>query len=385
MVSEADIATGQEATWVEQLVQSKIVQDWEAQDEPIHLKHISKRILQAGGQETGRLLGVYQQILLSGSVAADNSYAQLELRLSGLVVQFQGQLWVYNRIYAEVFNQAWVEQALSDLRPYAEALRAWLATDDSSRLLQGQALRDALTWAEGKSITEEDHRFLSASQALEESEARKALKAKTQRQLIGILGIYSIVAIGLAGWGYVAQKQASENAELAEQQKELALQAINTFTYDLVDELVQLPRTSHIITSILESNTALLDQIYVLDPDTPEALREKASNLSRMGNAWLLLGKTELALQAYQQALKVSQKLAQDDPTNVQAQRDLMISYYKLGAIHDKLQKSALAQSFYQQALAIAEVLAKKDTANAQAQQDLKVLRSLVEQCNKMP
>ena len=51
-----------EAFWVEKLVRSHIIENWEANDEPEHLKTIRDRILRRE-QRAGRLLGLYQQIL----------------------------------------------------------------------------------------------------------------------------------------------------------------------------------------------------------------------------------------------------------------------------------------------------------------------------------
>jgi AAA-like domain len=51
---------------VEQVVQLRIVENWESQDEPEHLKTIRDRILR-NQQKTGQLLGLYQQILQSAN------------------------------------------------------------------------------------------------------------------------------------------------------------------------------------------------------------------------------------------------------------------------------------------------------------------------------
>jgi hypothetical protein len=70
------------------------------------------------------------------------------------------------------------------LLPYAEALKAWDASRqrDPSRLLRGQVLQDALTWAEGKSLSSLDYQFLAASQTLEQREARNQLELPNIRQ-----------------------------------------------------------------------------------------------------------------------------------------------------------------------------------------------------------
>ncbi|BAY23626.1 WD repeat-containing protein [Calothrix sp. NIES-2100] len=170
------------AAWVEELVQTQVISNWESQDEPEHLKTIRDRILRSGGQRTGRLLGLYQQILQQEEIADDNSLEQTQLRLSGLVVRRKGKLGVYNRIYAAVFNLNWLEKALADLRPYGEALKAWVDSgyQDESRLLQGQALRDALAWASDKSLIDEDYKFLSASERIDKREIEIALEVKEE-------------------------------------------------------------------------------------------------------------------------------------------------------------------------------------------------------------
>lgn len=179
--SDSSIPEGSEVKWVEELVRSQVIENWEFQDEPEHLRTIRDRILRRE-QLTSRLLGLYQQILQRGEIAGNDSLTQMELRLSGLVVKQQGKLRVYNRIYKAVFDQRWVEKALAELRPYAEAISAWLAANcqDESRLLRGQALQEALAWTMGKSVSEQDYQFLAASQEFDKKELQKALEAEKQ-------------------------------------------------------------------------------------------------------------------------------------------------------------------------------------------------------------
>ncbi|HAA29283.1 MAG TPA: hypothetical protein DCE56_18260, partial [Cyanobacteria bacterium UBA8553] len=56
------IPPGNEEFWVESVVRNYIIDKWESQDEPEHLKTIRDRIL-SNSQRAGRLLGIYQQIL----------------------------------------------------------------------------------------------------------------------------------------------------------------------------------------------------------------------------------------------------------------------------------------------------------------------------------
>jgi WD40 repeat protein len=216
------IASGNEASWVENLVKRRIISNWEAQDEPEHLRTIRDRLCRcplgnrilSNSQRAARLLGIYQQILQRGEIAIDDSPEQMELRLSGLVEKQQSFLKVKNPIYQNVFDWEWVEKQLASVRPYSQALDAWIASQkhDTSRLLRGQALRDAQIWAQGKSLSDLDYQFLAASQdvdslelqlvleaeRLKEVEARLALKkknAKRQKYWIAALSLALAIAI----------------------------------------------------------------------------------------------------------------------------------------------------------------------------------------------
>jgi WD40 repeat protein len=162
---------------VKALVQKYVIENWEANDELEHLKTIRDRLLLDYQDRTALLLGIYQQILTDAEhkICADNSLDQRRLQLSGLVVKRNGYLQVYNPIYREIFNLDWVQQELAKLRPYQENFAAWIASNrqDTSRLLHGQALDDALQWKVGKRLSDEDNDFLDASRDDERQELKK--------------------------------------------------------------------------------------------------------------------------------------------------------------------------------------------------------------------
>ncbi|MEG4519923.1 MULTISPECIES: WD40 domain-containing protein [unclassified Microcoleus] len=178
------IPPGTEEFFVESIVRSHIIDNWESQDEPEHLKTIRDRILR-NEQRAGRLLGIYQQILQGVEVPTDDCGEQIELLLSGLVIKQQGCLQVKNRIYREVFNLDWVEKQLGKLRPYSQVFDAWLASKqtDYSRLLRGQALKDAQTWAQGKSLSDLDYQYIAASQELDSKEFQLILEAERTKEV----------------------------------------------------------------------------------------------------------------------------------------------------------------------------------------------------------
>jgi WD40 repeat protein len=178
------IVIGQEEEWVRQVVQQSVINNWETQDVPQHLRTIRDRLLHQE-QKTGRLLGVYQQILQQGEIVADDSEDQLDLRLTGLVLKDDSNIRVYNPIYGAVFDENWLQRILAELRPYGMVLLEWLESGgtDESRLLRGQALQEARAWTEGKSLGDDDRRFLDASQAFALEQERQANEILTAAKL----------------------------------------------------------------------------------------------------------------------------------------------------------------------------------------------------------
>ncbi|MEM9217963.1 MAG: AAA-like domain-containing protein [Cyanobacteria bacterium P01_F01_bin.150] len=178
------VPMGSETAWVESVVKSCIIQNWESQDEPEHLRTIRDR-LQNDEQKMGRILGLYQQILDGAVVNADDGPEHTELQLSGLVVKQNGVLSIRNPIYQAIFTEQWVERNLSALRPYSQAFAVWVKSGqtDKSRLLRGQALKDAQAWSSGKSLGDLDYQFLTDSEAADRQETQQRLEAERTQEV----------------------------------------------------------------------------------------------------------------------------------------------------------------------------------------------------------
>ncbi|WP_413165239.1 AAA-like domain-containing protein [Capilliphycus salinus ALCB114379] len=226
---------------VSEIVRSQIIENWEFQDEPEHLRTIRDRLLYRHHQ-VGRILGIYQQILRGENIKSDESREQIELLLSGLVIKQNGKLQVRNPIYAEVFNLQWVNQQLQNLRPYSQAFDAWIASEktDESRLLSGRALRDAQAWSQGKSLSSLDYQFLAASEESDRQKTRQAYEAerakiietqlkqerknaKLQRYLLGSISIGFLVAVGSGLIAFNQRQQAVKREQQATVQEIQAL------------------------------------------------------------------------------------------------------------------------------------------------------------------
>ncbi|BDA69287.1 hypothetical protein CAL7716_034530 [Calothrix sp. PCC 7716] len=235
---------------VEGVVKSGIIDNWLAQDKEEHLKTIRDRIL-VNERISVALLGLYQQILQHSEIAVDGTPEQMRLRLTGVVVEQQTKLRVYNKIYANVFDINWVENELGKLRPYTDNLKAWQESgyQDESCLLRGEDLEIARVWAGGKSLSDIDYRFLSTSveaelnQKVAEAEVRqnKALEqekkankrlteaeGKTKRQVR-----ISIVALVFLLLSIIGALAALITADEAIKEQDLATEKLNNVNKEL--------------------------------------------------------------------------------------------------------------------------------------------------------
>ncbi|MEG5034302.1 AAA-like domain-containing protein [Microcoleus sp. AT3-D2] len=283
------IPPGTEGFFVESLVRENIINKWESQDEPEHLKTIRDRIIR-NEQLTARSLGIYQNLLQFGEVEADDSREHIELLLSGLAVKYQGFLKVNNPIYQAVFHLQWVEKQLEQLRPYSQAFNAWIASKqtDESRLLRGQSLKDASYWAQGKSLSDLDYQFLAASGELDRLEVQQALEAarlrevearlteerkrlvleretaKRQRRFLGALSAALIVAIAfgiLALWQYHQALTSEQQARISEVQALTSSSAGQFASQQQLDALVSAIKARRRLDSLVPSSPQLPSQV----------------------------------------------------------------------------------------------------------------------------
>ncbi|MFM7602399.1 MAG: hypothetical protein ACKO7R_14575, partial [Pseudanabaena sp.] len=163
LTSEEYIEPNQEAKYVKNLVWRSIIENWESQDIPEHLRTIRDRLLWRSDR-TSRLLELYRKVLMNCDVIVEgNNQEQMELKLSGLVINYQNRLISHNHIYREIFNIDWIDRVLVTLCPYSEKMSAWLASSklDNSFLLYGEELQSSLEWAKDKSLSGNDFQFLT--------------------------------------------------------------------------------------------------------------------------------------------------------------------------------------------------------------------------------
>ena len=110
--SELFIPPGKEAEQVKQVVQTRIVDNWETRGASNHLKEIRDRWLHNQRCNPFHLLRRYREILEKTEVLAEDSPEENELINLGLITKRAGKLKMANRIYPAVFNSTWVEEQL---------------------------------------------------------------------------------------------------------------------------------------------------------------------------------------------------------------------------------------------------------------------------------
>ncbi|MBE9117307.1 GAF domain-containing protein [Lusitaniella coriacea LEGE 07157] len=116
LIAEADDSPpdGEEAEWVDRLIRTYLLDNWQEREElkPVHA--IRDRLSQPKARNI-KLLKEYRKILQHGEINATSNSEQKELRLIGLVVKQQGKLKVHNWFYASVFDLEWVDKTLQEL------------------------------------------------------------------------------------------------------------------------------------------------------------------------------------------------------------------------------------------------------------------------------
>ncbi len=178
-------APGDEERWVRQVVEQHVTRNWEAQDEPPHLRTIRDRLL-FEKQRVVRRLDLLAELHDAELVPFDGSREQLELRLSGVaaiaVARGDRQCDLSSRLHAGVDCQA-ARGGASD----AAALAAWVQSGQRRAIPCCCAARSWRTPVNGRGRADAEPRRLRSSRyssALETSIAEAALATERQANVV---------------------------------------------------------------------------------------------------------------------------------------------------------------------------------------------------------
>jgi hypothetical protein len=188
---------GTEAYWIEQLIYNHIVQNWESQDNPEHLRHIRDRILKS--QRGALLLDFCQTLLdesipLSPAVQVIQSSVEVELLLTGLVSRTASGIAIKNRLYRNIFSPQWVLQQQTILKSI-ENPNSITARSIAAQLKASEAKLEQLQKAEvqqrqlRKSLETELQEVIHQNQALQHQIQRRLRKDWFKFVTIFVLGL----------------------------------------------------------------------------------------------------------------------------------------------------------------------------------------------------
>jgi WD40 repeat protein len=184
------------------------------------------------------MLRLYRRLLDGERVVVEREdLDQRALRLTGMAAEDRSAspaiLRVRNRIYATVFDAAWVREK-ETTRLLTEPLARWLVSDEHDDfVLRGHALDEAQAWARGRAdLLPEESRFLLAGlevarreEALRQSSLRDAERraaaeraARSLRRSIAALSslvVLLVSSLAVSVWEYRAARRAQHRAEAA--------------------------------------------------------------------------------------------------------------------------------------------------------------------------
>ena len=117
---------GTEGYWVDQLVQTHLIQDWEMKDNPEHLRTVRDRLVKS--PRSSSLLELYAA-MLDRVQGIDDQAMTLEFMLTGLVERGSTGLVIKNKLYETIFSRAWLEQEQTILALRSPTIDRRLITD----------------------------------------------------------------------------------------------------------------------------------------------------------------------------------------------------------------------------------------------------------------
>jgi WD40 repeat protein len=272
-------------------------------DHDHNLSNTQKRILE-NKEYCVKMLSIYQQILAEEKYPVSlDDVAQIYLKLSGLVHEKDGYLYVNNRIYSTVFDQAWVVRSMESVdRPYSHDITFWLDNNRSEKsALAGAELEKAIEWYRNRNdlsnLEKEYFNFL-----LDKKHRIYIRKSKVQLILLYVILPFFV---GFGAWDYFSRAYYYEESLRTKKSHASALQekdrAINQLGsdlnvtsklyYDANNKITQinekfnqseqnyvvLRSTNDEVRREAEANHSLLDVLFTKDPLT------KMSELSKVG------------------------------------------------------------------------------------------------------
>ncbi|TMH35459.1 MAG: ATP-binding protein [Betaproteobacteria bacterium] len=190
-----------------------------------------------------------------------------------------------------------------------------------------------------------------------------------------------IALVGLSALVAIVNRRAAILSERAKEQAERQLAVFDTlrsFTYDFADKLRKVPGSDDLVIELLSQNVRTLEQISRLSGESQASARERASNLLKLGDQYLLHGNPRLARDAFEKSRPLIQMLIDSDPANLNWQRDLSIYHEKMGNVLMAESNLGGAVQEYRTSMDIVQQLVEQDHRDASWQRGLSVIHEKI-------
>ena len=162
----------------------------------------------------------------------------------------------------------------------------------------------------------------------------------------------SSLGLWIAARSYQVQAKREQTASMA---------MLEQLTYDLPDNLAELPGTYPTVAAMLEENAGQIIRILRLAGEDAAVMEQIAANYEKVATASLRLGRYEQAAQRQVEALGIYEQLAAQ--RNAQTLKPLASAHNNLGVIQNRAGSFAQAADAYQQAILLQEQLLTFDSS----------------------
>ena len=181
-----------------------------------------------------------------------------------------------------------------------------------------------------------------------------------RRHKLGVAATTLVIASLTAGVA-VANYQARRAERRFQQVRKLA----NTFLFDFHDKIQNLPGSTEAREMVVKTALEYLDSLATEAAGDVTLEGELAVAYQKVGDVqgdpWAPnLGQTEAAMLSYQKSVRLAQKLASRDGSDLLIRRTLAEGYFKLGALQSESGDKLSANATMRQAIGDAETLARQ-------------------------
>ncbi len=172
----------------------------------------------------------------------------------------------------------------------------------------------------------------------------------------------------------IQRKKAERAREYSDQQRTLALEAFRKLTFDVPQRFSNIPAARNLLPDLFEENVQALANMVGNDQDDSVSSTYLAENYNQVGGVWLVLGDSTKALEAYDKARTIYERLSAESPEDIGRKWACSWNYYMTGNIYRDRGDTETAIEYYDRAIDLREQISKMAPDNMQNKRDLQLI-----------